>query len=144
MESVSWQLPDGIRSLKNLMTLIEEALSKAGISIHQRSAAWDWHGFYLEQKKYYVGVRFDDPSVVQFMTQDLVIKEKDVSVPYGLLEEGWWHHDLNLSSEEIHFFALSRPSQFICLVDFLSQCKQSISKLEGSEHEIVETNKTRI
>ena len=134
MESVSWQLPEGIRSLRNCMTLLEEALNKTGISIHQRSAAWDWYGFYLEKKKYYVGIKFDDPTVVRFSTEDLVIKEKDVSVPFGVVEEGWWRHYLNLDSEDIHFFALSRPSQLICLVDFLTQCKQSMNKLEGSGH----------
>jgi len=56
MEPVGWQLTEGIRSFQNLLTMISEALSATNVSIYSKSGAWDWHGYYIEDKKFFIGI----------------------------------------------------------------------------------------
>jgi putative methionine-R-sulfoxide reductase with GAF domain len=121
MEAVSWELVAGLRSFKSLIDMIQEALAGNNIQIHQRSAGWNWHGYYLEKAKLFVGVYFDKPNMVVFDTE-VTSKINDAeSLKFGRLDGDRWYNELDLESEEIHFFARSKASQIQCLEKFIKE-----------------------
>jgi hypothetical protein len=126
MDKAGWELVAGVRSLRAILTMLEEAIT-AQKRQPCRTHGWGWMGYYLDEKAFYVGVHFDRPGVVSFMTwgmrlaQDAAKKAgfgkvvPDSTSPTGIL---WWY-ELDLESEEVHFFALPREKQMQCIEEFL-------------------------
>ena len=56
MDKVSWNLVEGILSFRNLLSMISEALTAVKTPLYRSSAAWDWYGYYIEDKKFFVGI----------------------------------------------------------------------------------------
>lgn len=119
MEKVSWELSNGISSFQSLLTMINEALTAQKIPIYRASAAWDWYGFYIEDKKLFVGIYLNKPTLVTINTEVPLKQGTDTPISIGKVENGQWQNDLDLESEENYFFARTKASQVECLESFL-------------------------
>jgi hypothetical protein len=99
--------------------MISEAIASQNLKIHQRSAGWDWIGYYLEGKTCFIGYFFDEPEMLCFegYLENIPKLEK---VACGELEGKQWNNYLNLASEEKDFFfAQSKTNQFKLIERFL-------------------------
>ena len=140
MTHVSWELRSGVSSLRSLLELLEEAAASVVASSRiEKSPAWEWIGYYLESQEFFVGVYYDDPDTVVFETQKLSIPENAASNA-GFGEMGTtsksptgnkWICKLDLASEDVHFFALSPPSQLNRIKQFLTRCLDKGRELGG-------------
>jgi len=119
MEKVGWQLPEGQRALRSLLAMIGEAISSNDLKIHQKTAGWDWIGYYLEGKSCFIGFYFDEPDVLRF---EGYLNKKPISpeLSSGELDGTTWNNRLSLSSEDKDFFfAQSKTNQFRLIEKFL-------------------------
>ncbi len=121
MEKTNWQLVEGVKSLKNLVDMIGEALSSASIQIHSKSGAWKWMGYYIEEKKFFVGIYYDTPNFIFLNTEvallDGIPKEPEI----GEYDGGGWQNGLDMESESEYFFSRTKASQIILLEKFLKK-----------------------
>jgi len=69
MQKVGWEYIEGVPAFVNLMNMIEVAIKNTPLSIHARSAAWEWKGFWLNNKDYFCGVFYSDPLSLVFQLQ---------------------------------------------------------------------------
>ncbi|MHC1698832.1 MAG: hypothetical protein AB9919_12380 [Geobacteraceae bacterium] len=119
MEKVGWQLPEGQRSLRSLLAMVAEAITSNNLKIYQRTAGWDWIGYYLEGKSCFIGYYFDKPEMLRFEGYLDTMPESEKLI-CGELEGKQWKNYLNLASEEKDFFfAQSKTSQFRLIEEFL-------------------------
>jgi len=121
MKQVSWQLEEGVRAFKNLIDMLGEVLSSRGIKIHQKSAAWDWMGYYLENKTLFAGIYYDNPGVLVINTEVELVDNKPNEPEIGFYKDGAWRNELDLYSEDVHFFSRTKASQIACLGDFVEK-----------------------
>ena len=119
MESVGWELSSGVRSFQNLLTMLSEALAANDVNIYSKSGAWDWHGYYIEDKKFFIGLYLSNPTVVEINTEVPLKSNIPDNLEIGIIEGGCWENRLDLSAENIHFFARSKASQLLCLEQFI-------------------------
>lgn len=121
MRQVNWQLEEGVRSLTSLIDMLKEALDSCKVEIHQRSAAWDWIGYYLEKKTLFIGIYYDSPGLLTINTEAKLIDNKPIPPTIGFYKESTWRNQLDLYSEDVHFFSRSKASQITCLEDFIKE-----------------------
>lgn len=121
MEKVTWQLVEGQRSLRSLLAMVEEAISATNLSIHQRTAGWDWIGYYLEGKKAFIGFYFDEPNLLCF--EAYVGRPLDgMEIDFGEVADNGtqWDAFLDLAAErEPFFFAQNKANQYKIVEEFL-------------------------
>ena len=123
MEEISWQLKGGITDLINLIDVIGEALAVTNIKKIKKSASWKWRGYYIEGSKFFVGIYFNQPNLIIFNSEvELVVnRTKEPALGrYGEHGTGW-QNELDLYSEDVHFFSRSKTSQLDCLEKFLNE-----------------------
>lgn len=140
MEPVSWEFIRGVQSLRRLMEMLDEVLGSVKDSyelLSQFTSAWVWIGYLIGSKpeQYFIGIHYDRPHVLVFSTADIKIDE---SVREGLgvdqmLYGTWIIRELDLSSEEVHFFARPSASQLQCVKRFLVESLDSIKSTQDSE-----------
>ncbi len=122
MNEISWQLQDGVTGLINLVDVISEALAAIKITKIKKSPSWYWRGYYIEEK-FFVGIYFDQPNLIIFNSEvelaDNLPKEPTLGSYEG--HGTGWQNELNLYSEEVHFFSRSKTSQLECLEKFLKE-----------------------
>lgn len=121
MDKVSWEIISGIRSFIALIDILAEALAAKKVSNIKNSAALEWRGFYIENKRFFVGIYFDNPGLVVMNTEVPLSEKATKKVTLGKLESGGWRNELDLTSEDIHFFARSKASQIQCLEQFVEE-----------------------
>ena len=119
MNHVNWQLTEGVRALKNVVDMLGEAISSCGIEICSKSGAWQWMGYYIESKRFFVGIYYDNPEQITLNTEVGLIDERPSEPEIGFYKDGGWQNTLELCSEEVHFFSRTRASQLACLEEFL-------------------------
>ena len=117
MEKVSWELVNGLKSFNNLIDMIGKAITTNKYKIDQRHGSRDWHGYYIDSRRYTVGVYFAD---LHFIQIDCQLKTKKTNCKFGDID-GEWCNYLDLESGDVHFFALSKESQLKCLVKFIKE-----------------------
>ncbi len=126
METVSWEIVPGLKSLQNLLTLIAEAANAVGIDNCLGTAGQDYHGFRkkvdspYDKSAVFFGIYLSDPSHI-FVQIEYVNFPNDHNIEFGKIVNGQWQISLDLTSEEVHFFALSKASQLACLEEFLGE-----------------------
>lgn len=122
MKEISWQLQDGIADLINLVDVISEALAASNINISRKSAGWDWRGYYIEEK-FFVGIYFNQPNLIIFNSEVELAENRTKEPTLGHYEGHGtgWQNELNLYSEEVHFFSRTKNSQLECLEKFLKE-----------------------
>ena len=79
----------------------------------------------------FFGIYLSDPSHI-FVQIEYVNFPNDQNVEFGKIVNRQWQSSLNLASEEIHFFALSKGSQLACLEEFLGKSFRYAVKLVES------------
>lgn len=121
MDNVSWELVSGIRSFRSCLDMVGEALASMKVSVYRSSAAWDWYGYYIEDKKFFIGIYLNNPGFLTINTEVALARKEFEDVPVGRLENGGWRNELDLESEEIHFFARSKASQIQCIEKFIKE-----------------------
>lgn len=127
---------DGVAALNNLMNMIESAIEAAGISFfkgYPRSAGWDFKGFWMEEKQYWCGIHFNNPSVLTF---EIVDKENFNETIIGTTEyqlrrgkERLW---FRLPLEETHFFSLDKDEQLKEIMNFVKTAYKEAQKMRIS------------
>jgi hypothetical protein len=129
-------MPEGIRALTNMLTMLFEAAIACKVSV-KRSAGWDYIGVSLDGKKYWIGLGYDDPEKLWFRTSCRIDPEGAARLGEGeLTEENWvpgryrWSRDAELASESIHFFERSKVSQMQWLESFLRECLEMARSIE--------------
>lgn len=137
MEKISWELSPGVKSLRNLINMfgyvIENIDSKL---LTQRSAGWDWIGYYVLDKKAWCGIIYDAPSKLVLHTHDVKINIEN-KPDFGEIRESnyykpdgkRWYNEIELESEDEHFFARSKPSQIKCIEEFLKKSIEGFEKV---------------
>jgi hypothetical protein len=122
MKQVSWQLEEGVIAFRNLIDMLGEALSSRGINIHSRSAAWDWIGYYLENKRLFAGITYENPGIVIINNEGELVDNKPDEPEIGFYQsENEWRNELDLYSEDVHFFCRTKASQIACLGNFVEE-----------------------
>lgn len=124
MSKISWELPEGVRSLKCVVDLLGQALRSSGIKIMSKTGAWDWMGYYIDINgdKYFIGIYYDDPSKVVINTEFIVnigLGQEEAGV--GIYVGNGWRNELDMESEQEYFFARSSHSQLGRLNSFIKE-----------------------
>lgn len=123
LEKVEWPLVDGARSLLHLMNMLNvvlDAAVKTTITKYTPSRTWYAPGFYVDEKNYWVGVNLERPEFMQFeFSSAQPDKERFLAETDGRLIDGKYAFRLDLASEQVHFFACSKETQYTLLKDFV-------------------------
>jgi len=128
IEAVGYELSAGVHALQNLLTMIGEALASCKIPIYTKITAWLYIGYYVDaSRKHYFGVYYAEPTLLTFEGN------LDPKGPhYDKLREylstlgevnagGCWTRQIDLASEEVHFFALGKANQMRCVEEFVRE-----------------------
>ncbi len=130
MGKVGWQLTEGQRSLRSLLAMVAEAISSNNLKIYQRSAGWDWIGYYIESNACFIGYYFDEPEMLRFEATPHLPPEPE-KITRGELFGKQWTNRLNLSSEEENFFfAQSKTNQYKLIEKFLQDSWKIFQELK--------------
>ena len=135
MERGTRELKEGVQSARNLINMAGEALETQGKPT-KSTIGWNWIGWYIDSKKAWIGINWDNPSILVFETEELsVTKEAANAVELGEAEAyseaptGWrWAHKLDLESEDVHFFALSCACQQARIEQFIKESLEVYGK----------------
>ena len=129
MGQITWELPMGVRSLRTLADMLYEAAIACDMK-GQVKWSHDYLALFLDGRKFWAGIEYDNPEYLVFGTGDSTKINKDLAddLNVGTTYE-WptdrtshgWRHDVDLGSEEIHFYARSKPSQMQFLEQFLRE-----------------------
>jgi len=131
MQKVGWEYIKGVPALGNLMNMIEVAIKNASLSIHQRSAGWEWKGIYLDKGNYFCGVYYTDPLSLVFELQLEAKPSEEILAASG------YRYDRTagrkpyfaLDLEATHFFALNKDEQLETIATFLEKVYATAQKL---------------
>jgi hypothetical protein len=137
MDRVGYELVEGVRSLNSLFAMMGEALNAVELK-GQRISGWQWWGYNTDKTKYSFFVTPAEPHIVRFYTWNHNIDRAKAEVlTIGRIweEQGRlrWGQSLDLTSEEVHFFARSRASQMQCLESFLRTGVEIAQQIEVEE-----------
>jgi hypothetical protein len=133
MEQVSWQLVEGIRSLNSLMDMLAEAIEASRLKTKAAlgGIGHNGHLFVMSNREFWIGVNYKEPDTVRFEAYevDKALAERighgEVKTKNGVHQ---WRNRLSLVGESVHFFALSKPSQILCLEAFLRESLEMAEK----------------
>jgi hypothetical protein len=136
LAQVGWHMPEGVRALSNLMTMLFEVAAACKVSA-SKSSGWGCIGLYLDESKSWIGVDFAQPEKLRFGTRCRIDPEKARKLGVGeLTEEAWvpggyrWWREVELQSEPAYFFARSKVSQMRWLQAFLRECLSQARSIE--------------
>ncbi len=134
IQKVGWEYINGVPAFNNLITMIELAIQGIPLRIHQKSAGWDFKGFYVESTEFWCGIYYDNPSVV---TLELIDKKKFnvdlVEEPSYEVREGRERLWFRLPLEEIHFFSLDKDEQLEEITKFVKKAYADAQKMRIKE-----------
>ena len=128
MGQVTWEMTTGVRSLRNLVDMLYEAAAACGLK-SQIAGNRDMMFVYLDGKKYWAGIRYSSPEFIHFATWNAkadaqMVEELGIGTTFQWFNDKTqcgWQRDVNLESEDIHFFARSKASQMQFLEQFLRE-----------------------
>jgi len=130
IQRVGWEYTNGIRAFLNLVNMIGIAIEDLGIKIYQKTAGWEWRGYYLEGRDEFCGVYFEEPDSIYLFSFGLLSykpQEKDFRFPF-YEDDGGTYFELAL--EDAHFFALQKDEQLDILKKFISTCHSEAKRLK--------------
>jgi hypothetical protein len=135
MSQVTWELPTGVRSMRALADMLYEAASACKLKATIRGNT-EWIGIHLDGRQYCAGIEFSAPERLYFGT-DYASVDPNAAEKLGLgatapWQDGdgheWWR-DVDLESEDVHFFARSKASQMQFLEQFLRENYEHAKKV---------------
>lgn len=133
IQKVGWEYIEGVPAFFNLINMIEASIKNVGISFHRnlpRAAAWDWKGFWLENKKYWCGIYYNNPLVVVFKAFDKKsLDVKRVKIPSYPIKEAARSIWFQLPLEDILFFSLDKDKQLEALTKFVKTSYEEAQKM---------------
>jgi hypothetical protein len=121
IDKVDWPYVEGTKALFNLLNMLRSALYDLKIPITP-SRSWSTPGFYLDGTMYWVGIYPDNPAIVQFEFSDAKANDdrfRELGVG-EISSDGKHVFRIDLSSEAVHFFALTKDGQFDRLRQFVA------------------------
>jgi hypothetical protein len=139
MDKVTWELAAGLEAFWNLYEMLGEAITAHHVSV-TRSVGQEWAGYYMDRKRGWVGITWEAPTRLVFQTAEeaTYTGESIRQMPTGRVgptknhSTGLrWFIELDLESEEEHFFARSRASQMQRLEQFVGEGLSGLSMVEG-------------
>jgi hypothetical protein len=133
MDKVNWTMESGLTELQNFLNMINEALAIAKIKTKATAGTSQggYQGFFTNSvngKPIYILVYFNQPAKLFVQTGKCNFNE-DIKLERGKIVDKDFEIELNLASEEVHFFARSKQSQLACLEEFLSESVKYAKKL---------------
>lgn len=108
---VEWEYPSGVKSLINLINMLQAAIEEVTDIKLKRTGGWFWRGYYINSV--FCGVRYDRPNIIVF--------ENNMGTNPTFKAE------LNIEKE--HFLAFSKEEQFECLVKFVTETTEKFKNL---------------
>jgi hypothetical protein len=131
MGQVTWELSGGIRALRSLTDMLYEAAAACGLKGSIRGDR-NYLGVYLDHNKYWIGVYFERPEFLIFENLKSAMNKEEVkNLGWTMFQdESGCFRELNLESEEVHFFARSRASQIQVLEKYLRECLELAKRIE--------------
>jgi hypothetical protein len=139
LTQVGKYMPEGVRALANMLNMLLEAAVACKVST-EKSSSWKSIGFLLDGRKYWIGLGYDDPEKLVFVTRCRIDRDAATRLGEGeLLDENWvpgryrWCRRVELSSENVHFFERSKVSQMRWLEGFLRECLDQARSIETPE-----------
>lgn len=133
MDPVSWELEEGVRSFRSLVDMLGEALRLNGIQ-SSRSGAWDWQGYYIDNKHFFVGIYFNEPNVIWINSEVDLDAPMSKEPELGQIDDRRWNFKIDLATEQVYFFARSRASQLQFLERWVREAVEyGRSLIDGDE-----------
>jgi hypothetical protein len=109
MERVGWELEPGIHALSNFRDMLEACLKTLKGKVTAGSGGhFTAFCYHANSRHFWIGIEFTEPTVVKLTEYEGKIGGREVS-----------ESNLDLSSEDTHFFALSKEHQIQCLERFV-------------------------
>ena len=118
----------------HLIQMLREAVENCGAERVASGAAMEYcgHTFTIRKNEYWTGLYYSEPETLILSARG-VNKKVAEKIGHGLVKEwvekgkniyAWWNQ-LDLGSEEVHFFAKSKSSQIQCIEQFLKESIQA-------------------
>ena len=123
MEAISWELINGLNSFRSLMVMLGEVLAANNLD-HAKSVGYDFYGYYLNSRNFWIGLYYETPHLLTFETAGSFTLKKTEDIQIGKIVSNRWRSDLDLQSEENYFFSRSKVNQMECINQFLRQSIQ--------------------
>ena len=124
----------GMNALNSLMNMIESGIEARGIRFfkgYPRSAGWDFKGFWMDGKRYWCGIHFNNPLVLTFeMTDKEKYNEeigKTTKYKLNVGKERLW---FRLPLGEHNFFSLNKDEQCELINDFINIAYTEAQKMK--------------
>lgn len=143
VEKVSWELVNGGPALHNLLSMVYEVTTGLGLKPNPFSVSMPSFGCYADEKRYWIGVDLTAPHILVAQTYKLLVDKeqaKSTGLADGVFPSKWpketlgeyrWGRQVDLGSEEVHFFARSKASQMQFLEQFFKGFVEAVKKVEG-------------
>lgn len=130
METISWELVNGLKSFRNLIAMLGEVLAANRIE-HAKSVGYEYHGYHLDNAAFFIGLLYETPHLLLFQTNGTVYLRENEAVQFGSIVNNKWRFELDMHSEEHYFFSRSKASQMECIDQFLKKSHQYAKTLTG-------------
>jgi hypothetical protein len=136
VDKISWQLSEGVRSLVHLMEMLRAAVENSGAEKVASRGGMEFcgHDFTIGGAYYWAGLYYSKPETLIFSAFD-VNEKLAKEIGHGLVKEwvekgkdmhAWWNQ-LDLGSEEVHFFARTKSNQIQCIEQFLKESIEAVA-----------------
>ena len=138
LNQVGKYMPEGLRAWGNMLNMLYEAGAACKVTA-KISASVEYIGVKIDGagRKYWVGTDYVTPDRLCFGTSSQIDPKKAAELGVGqLTEESWvpgryrWWRCVELDSEPIHFFSLSKVKQMEWLVRFLRESLELAHRIE--------------
>jgi hypothetical protein len=138
LNQVSKYMPEGLRAWGNMLNMLVEAAAACKVAA-KTSASLEYTGVKIDAagRKYWVGTDYTTPDKLCFGTSSQIDPKKAAELGVGeLTEENWvpgrnrWWRCVELDSESIHFFSLSKVKQMEWLIRFLRESLELAHRIE--------------
>jgi len=135
MDEVGWELIDGVRSLSTLMDMVREALRANGFDRAKADGGTQHCGLFFPADKRgnicWVGMYYrKNPNILRL---EVYTYDKEKAKTSGVGREKdkglGWLFELDLASEQVHFFARPRHSQMARIEEFIKESVEGARKI---------------
>lgn len=131
-EKVSWEYASGLKSFLNLLNMIQSVLSELKREKHldlfgMKSIGKDYAGFYINDKKFWIGIYYNEPEKLYFeILKDF--REKYKEETFQDLDKSPGEPSYIYDFQKEYFLAFSKEEQKKAIYDFI---RSSLSGLEN-------------
>ena len=139
IQKVGWEYIKGVPALTNLMNMIQVAIESLSLPIHQRTAGWDWKGFYIRDNEHFCGIYFDRPLTLVLDVTKGKYDSEMLAEPRYPIEETQHSILFLLDLEATHFFSLNKDEQLALITTFLRASLEDAQKARIGEIEATQS-----